>query len=184
LGCPKGSLLKMEEQQTPTAGTPIYQETQEKNAKWLWLLIILVIIGVLVFAFVRKLGPFSQLNLGLKTAQVSPSPQELLSPPPESSPESQLDKSEAKIRILNGSGKAGTASSSKNFLESKGYTVESVGNADNYDFAQTVVRFKESFKKFEEVLVSDLSANYSVKVSDNSLEATDSADIEVTIGAK
>ena len=172
-----------EQQQTPTAGSPIYQESQAKNAKWLWFLIVLVIIGALVFAFVRGIGPFSQFQ---KTSEeeVSPTPFVLESPTPEATVGASLDKSEPKIRVLNGSGKAGTASSVKDFLESKGYKVASIGNAQNYDFSQTVLRFKEGFKKFEEVLFSDLSDKYSVKVDSDNLEATDSADIEVIAGAK
>jgi len=173
----------MDEQQTPTAGSPIYQESQAKNAKWLWFLIVLVIIGALVFAFVRGIGPFAQFQ---KTSEeeISPTPFALESPSPEATADAELDKSEPKIRVLNGSGTAGVASSVKDFLEGKGYQVTSIGNAANYDFTQTVIRFKEGFKKFEEVLFSDLSDQYSVKVDSENLEATDSADIEVIAGAK
>ena len=62
--------------------------------------------------------------------------------------------------------------------------MDSIGNAESYDFTQMVLRFKESFKKFEELLTSDLSDDYSVTVSDEDLEATDSAYIEVIIGTK
>ena len=175
-----------EQQQTPTAGSPIYQETQEKNAKWLWFLIGLIIIGALVFAFVKGIGPLSKLRQGSVEEETSPTPFEFTetSPTPEASPGAEIDKSEANIRVLNGSGKAGTASSVKDLLEGKGYKVSEIGNADNFDFEQTVIRLKESFKNFQEVLLGDLSDNYSVKVSSDDLTATDSADIEVIIGAK
>ena len=173
----------MDNQQTPTAGSPIYQESQAKNAKWLWFLIVLVIIGALVFAFVRGIGPFAQFQKAPQE-EVSPTPFALESPSPEATADAELDKSEPKIRVLNGSGTAGVASSVKDFLEGKGYQVTSIGNAANYDFTQTVIRFKEGFKKFEEVLFSDLSDQYSVKVDSENLEATDSADIEVIAGAK
>jgi len=174
----------MDEQQTPTAGSPIYQETQAKNAKWLWFLIALIIIGALIFAFVRGIGPFAQFA---KTATEEPTPsivEEFASPSPEATVEAELDKSEPKIRVLNGGGKAGVASSVKDFLESKGYTVSAIGNAASYDFEQTVIRFKENFKKFQESLFSDLSDEYSVIVDSDNLEATDSADIEIIVGAK
>src|SRR3989344_902623 len=127
----------MDEQQTPTAGSPIYQESQAKNAKWLWFLIVLVIIGALVFAFVRGIGPFSQFE---KTSQeeVSPTPFVLESPSPEATAGAELDKSEPKIRVLNGSGTAGVASAVKDFLEGKGYQVTSIGNAANYDFSYLI----------------------------------------------
>jgi hypothetical protein len=174
-----------EQQQTPIAGSPIYQESQEKNAKWLWFLIVLIIIGALVFAFFRGIGPFAQFRLGSEE-EASPTPVEFVqeSPTPEASTAAEIDKSQAKIRVLNGTGKAGTASSVKDLLEGKGYKVAEIGNADNFDFEQTIVRFKESFKNFQEVLFSDLSDKYSVKVSSDDLTATDSADIEVIIGSK
>ncbi len=176
----------MDNQQTPTAGTPIYQESQEKNAKWLWFLIILIIIGALVFAYVRGVGPFAKFRGG--TVQESPSPRSIFtSPTPgptESTGGANLNKSEPKIRVLNGSGTAGIASVVKNLLEGKGYAVSAIGNADSFEYERTVLRFKASFKKFEQVLTSDLSNDYSVTSSADDLEATDSADIEVIVGAK
>ncbi len=172
-----------EQQNTPTAGTPVYQQSQEKNAKWLWLLIVLIIIGALVFAYIRGIGPFGALkNQAGETA--SPTPFEETSTFIESSPEAELDRSEAQVRVLNGSGTAGVASSMKDLLEGKGWKVESVGNAPNFDFENTVLRFKESFKKFADLLSGDLSGDYSVTVSDDDLSATDSADVEVIVGAK
>ena len=180
---------RMDPQQTPTAGTPIYQESQEKNAKWLWLLIVLIIVGSLVFAFVRGIGPFSRFSPFTKSEKSSPapisSPINFTSPSPEATSEARkLDKSEAAVRVLNGGGKAGVASAVKDFLESKGWKVTAVGNADSYDFTQTILKFKEGFSKFKEALVSDLSDDYSVKVSSDKLEATDSADIEIIVGSK
>jgi len=175
----------MDDQQTPVAGTPIYQESSEKNAKWLWLLILLIIIGALVFAYVKGIGPFASLKSN-QEATTSPTPFSLSSPSPsaEATSEANLDKSEPRIRVFNGSGTAGVASAVKNLLEGKGWEVASVGNADEFDFEQTVLKFKSSFKKFEKELTADLSNDYSVITSSESLEATDSADIEITVGSK
>ena len=178
----------MDEQQTPTAGTPIYQESQEKNAKWLWILIILIIIGALVFAFLRGIGPFSRFKATSQEQEESPSPFVFTNSPAPSPQEATksagLDRSEPKIRVLNGSGKAGIASVVKDFLEGKSYKVTAIGNADNFDFEKTTLRFKATFAKFANLLEGDLSSNYSVAVDEEELEATDSADIEVIVGAK
>ena len=173
----------MDEQQTPIAGTPIYQESSEKNAKWLWLLIVLIIISALVFAYVRGVGPFAGLKSG---EEASPSPLALFSPSPrpEATSEAALDKSEPTIRVLNGSGTAGIASAVKNLLEGKGWKVASVGNADAFDYEQTVLKFKSAFKKFEKTITADLADDYSTITSSDELEATDSADIEVIVGQK
>lgn len=173
------------EEQHAQAGTPIYQQSQEKNAKWLWLLILLIIVGALVFAYWKGFGPFAQLKGQLTKEEASPTTTSFFpSSSPEASAGAELDKSEPKIRVLNGSGKAGAASSMQDLLEGKGYNVTSVGNADNYDFTTTIVRFKETFKKYSEVLLSDLSGSYSAKEGDEDLTATDSADIEVIVGTK
>lgn len=163
--------------------SPIYQEAPEsKNAKWLWILIVLIVVGALAFAFFRGIGPFSKLRGSAPT----PTPTAAVSatPTPEASPGSNIDKTSAKLRVLNGSGRAGVASSAKDFIESKGYKVTAVGNAANFDFTQTIIKLKAAFANFRDALVADLSGKYSVSVSSDPLDATDSADIEVTIGSK
>lgn len=178
-----------DQQESPmTAGnpSPIYQEsTGGKNAKWLWLLIALIIVGALVFAYVRGIGPFGQLKKGSQTTGESPAPASFVaSPTPEATSGANIDKAAVKVRVLNGNGRAGAASAARDFIEGKGYKVVSLGNADNTDFAQTVVKLKNSLVNIKNVLASDLSSKYSVTVSNTPLEATDSADVEVTVGAK
>ncbi len=174
------------DEQHAQVGTPIYQQSQEKNAKWLWLLIFLIVIGALVFAYVKGFGPFSALKQQFSKAEPSPSTSSSFFPSssPEASSAAELTKSEPKIRVLNGSGKAGAASSMQDVLEENGYKVDSVGNAPDYDFATTVVRFKESFKKYKDLLFEDLSGDYSVSEGDSNITATDSADIEIIVGSK
>src|SRR3989338_6428438 len=148
----------MDEQQTPQQptqphqpATSIYQESsQGKNAKWLWILIILIVIGAIAFAIFRGIGPFSKLKLGGATEETieSPTPFGFSSPSPEASPAGQVDRSEASVRVLNGSGVAGAAAALKDFLEGRGWTVDKIGNAEGDDFTNTVIKFKASFAKF------------------------------------
>ena len=85
-----------------------------------------------MFAYVRGIGPFANLKSGGSTATMtSPSPVSISSPSP--TPEStssadDLDKSEPKIHILNGSGVSGVASVVKNLLEDAGWTVSMTTN--------------------------------------------------------
>lgn len=177
---------QQESQMTAGNPGPIYQEsTGGKNAKWLWLLIALIIVGALAFAFVRGIGPFGQFKKGSTLVEESPVQESVVaSPMPEASSAADVDRSTIKIRVLNGSGKAGAASAAKDFLEGKGYVVTTIGNAATTDFEQTVVKLKDSVMNIKNVLVADLSDKYSVTVSDSALEASDSADVEVTLGAK
>ena len=173
----------MDDQNIPQATGPIYQESQEKSAKWLWILIILIIIGALVFAFFRGIGPFAKYSPFVQKA--SPTPEATVIPSVEATPVPQtLDKSIPKIRVLNGSGVAGKASAVKDYLEGKGYTVSSVGNAGNYDFTNTEVSFKLDFVNYKDLIIADLSDKYSAVAGTKDLESTDSADIEVTVGSK
>lgn len=168
--------------------SPIYQEAQEsKNAKWLWILIALILVGALAFAFFKGIGPFGQFKSDKAVESPTPAAAETVEdtlPSPDPTPEATIDKSKAKVRILNGSGKAGIASSAKDFIESKGYKVASVGNAKDFDFTSTIIKVKQTFKDFQAILVSDLSDKYSTEAGSEFLEASDSADIEVIIGSK
>lgn len=174
----------MDDQVIGQPSNPIYQEPKTKSAKWLWILVILIIIGGLIFAYVRGIGPFANINSLVKSSP-SPTPEVVESvPTPEASPSPSVDKASAKVRVLNGSGVTGKAATVKAFLETFGWKVTSIGNADNSDFAQTEVRVKDSFKSFEDAIISDLSDKYSASANSDALEASDSADIEVTVGAK
>ncbi len=173
----------MDDQNTPQATGPIYQESQGKSAKWLWLLIILIIIGALAFAFFRGIGPFAKYSPFV--AKASPTPEATVVPMEEATPQPEtLDRSVPKVKVLNGSGVAGKASAVKDLLQGKGYTVVSVGNASNYDYTNTEVDFKPDFLKYKDQLISDLSDKYSAVAGATPLESTDSADIAVIVGAK
>lgn len=173
-------------QQTATAGAPLYQQSQEKNAKWLWLLIILIIIGALAFALFKGVGPFAKISPFVKKELATPTPEAFASPTLSSpSPDaSEVDRAKPAVRVLNGSGVVGLATSVKDMLENLGWRVANIGNADSYDYEQTEVRLKEDFNSYQEALVKDLSDKYSVKVSSATLSSTDSADIEIIVGSK
>lgn len=175
--------------QSPVAGTPIYQDNQDGgNAKWLWVLIALIVVGALAFAFIKGIGPFAKLRGGEVVEEASPSPQavieEITSPSPEATTSAGVDKSLVKIRILNGGGKAGAASEAKDFLEARDWQVSTLGNADSYDFSQTIVRVKTKFASLGSALIKDLSSKYSVQPTVEELDATASADLEVIVGTK
>lgn len=178
-------------QPSAVTGSPIYQESQEKNAKWLWLLIILIIIGALVFAFFRGIGPFAAISPFAKQASPTPesSPFVESSPVTESSPSPSSDTSSLKrgdvtVKVLNGSGTTGKAATVRDFLEGLGWKVSSIGNADNSDYATTEVQFKSDSSDFKDLIVSDLSSKYSASAGTKSLESSSSADLVVIVGTK
>lgn len=170
----------------PVTPAPIYQESQEKNAKWLWFLIILIIIGALAFAFFRGIGPFAAISPFAKSSSPTPSPIAESSPVVESSPSplTSVDRSQAKLRILNGSGVTGKASATKDFLEKLGWKVSSIGNADSDTYTDTEILVNDNGAKFQDTMIKDLSDKYSAKAGSKSLDASSSADIEVIVGSK
>ncbi|OGE10136.1 hypothetical protein A3A60_00515 [Candidatus Curtissbacteria bacterium RIFCSPLOWO2_01_FULL_42_26] len=172
----------------PTTGpAPIYQQSQEKNAKWLWLLIILIILGAVALAFFKGVGPFGKISPFVKKEVASPTPASVSSTDFSASPspsETEVDRAKPAVRVLNGSGVAGLAASVKDMLENLGWRVASIGNADSSDYAQTEIRLKDDFASYQEALIKDLSDKYSVKISSETLDSTDSADIEIIVGSK
>lgn len=93
----------------------------------------------------------------------------------------QIDKSEFKVQVLNGSGEIGAAGSARDFLVAKGYNVVSVGNADNFNYSITTVRIKSSKKGVSDLLTKDLRERYDVDI-DSPLTEGEQFDIIIIIG--
>ena len=103
---------------------------------------------------------------------------------PESSPSAELELSEFKVQILNGSGKIGEAGKAKTLLEKAGFKVGNTGNAAAFDFTDSVIQIKNSVS--EDVLdkvKSSLSSVYSVKIGDI-LDSDSDYDIVITVGSE
>jgi hypothetical protein len=101
--------------------------------------------------------------------------------PTQSAKPKTINKVSYKIRILNGSGKAGFAGSERAFLTSKGYTVISVGNASNFEHTSTVIQTKASKKDIVVYLTKDLKGRYAITVGSNLPEST-AYDVLITLG--
>ncbi|OGY28427.1 MAG: hypothetical protein A2Z42_00570 [Candidatus Woykebacteria bacterium RBG_19FT_COMBO_43_10] len=83
---------------------------------------------------------------------------------PSPEPKKEPNKKDFSVRILNGSGLAGAAGKMRDFLSSKGYTVESVGNAENFNYQTTTVQIKTSKKDISSLLTKDLEERYSINI--------------------
>jgi len=53
-----------------------------------------------------------------------------------------IDRSKLSIQVLNGSGTAGVGKKASDYLESLGYNVVQVGNADSFNFEKTTIQIK------------------------------------------
>ncbi len=148
---------------------------------------IFIFIGsfLLSFAFfiaLTYLKPSFNLNfLSKKTNQSVLTPTPAVHEQPSPTPTPSVQRSDLKIKILNGSGTAGKAGDVKTILKDKGYGEILTGNADSFDYATTELELKKTVQDAASLLKTDLSAYVSnMKISD--LSATDAADVVIIVG--
>lgn len=92
-----------------------------------------------------------------------------------------LDRSKLTIEVQNGSGTAGAAGKMQTALEDLGYVVSKTGNADNYDYAKTVIQVKATRKSYLPLLEKDLGASYTIG-STSATMTSSTADAIVIVG--
>ncbi|MCH7541194.1 LytR C-terminal domain-containing protein [Patescibacteria group bacterium] len=100
-------------------------------------------------------------------------------PTPE--PPKEVTRKDFSVRVLNGSGIAGVAGEARDFLASKGYTIESIGNAENFDYQKMTVQIKNSKKEVSDLLTKDLKERYSINIGSPLLEG-EQFDILIIVG--
>lgn len=87
-----------------------------------------------------------------------------------------------KISVLNGSGKVGEASKVKDLLEGKGFLVSKTGNADSYDFTDTLVQTRNnSHGAYEDIRLA-LGDSYLIKLGD-ALSPKGIYDVVIIVGS-
>lgn len=98
-------------------------------------------------------------------------------------PTPSFKKETLKIKVLNGSGTAGKATEVRDLLKNKSYQEIVTGNADNYDFTQTVIQVKKSLADAGKAVANDLKDSVSSPKIDATLSEKDTSDVIITIGA-
>lgn len=112
----------------------------KRNYMWPILLIFIIVILLLVGVFLYKNGGIN-IKDKVNVATLSPTPTVV----PE--PTKAVDLTKYEIKIQNGGGVSGEASRQKVSLESEGFVVSSVGNADNSDYTDTIIKAKAEVEK-------------------------------------
>lgn len=99
-------------------------------------------------------------------------------------PEVDVEIDAFSIEIQNGSGIAGEAGRAKYLVEGEDFVVDTTGNADNYDYEETVIQAKEGVSEaWIDQLKEVLGGKYAVKSSVEKLDDGDSdSDVIVIIG--
>lgn len=93
-----------------------------------------------------------------------------------------LDRSNLSLAVLNGSGEAGAAKGVSTYLESLGYKIARVGNADVFTYRNFSVIVKRSKSGFAGLLKKDLQANPAFASVSASISDDISGDAEVIVG--
>lgn len=131
-------------------------DAPKKNYMWPILFIFIIAIALLGGIFAYKQGLFKEV----KVSVVTPSPTPTVTP----EPTKVIDLTKYEIEIQNGSGIDGEASRQKLSLTAAGFTVSSVGNADNSDYTDTILKAKANVDKdFLAKLKTTLEASFTVK---------------------
>jgi len=87
-------------------------------------------------------------------------------PEPEKETDSDINKEEFSIRVLNGSGVPGAASETAEKLRGQGFQVNFVGNADSFNYQRTVIQYKEGKEKEAELVASFFPESSEVTVAE------------------
>jgi hypothetical protein len=152
------------------------ENSHKKNFMWPILSIFIIIIILLIGIFAYKQGVFNKKEVNVVT--LTPTPTVAVEPT------KMVDLAKYEIEILNGSGVSGEASRQKTALEEEGFTVSSVGNADNSDYEDTVIKAKADVdKNFITKLKDTLNSSFAVGDTET-LSDDSSVPIVVILGTK
>lgn len=132
-------------------------------------------IGVSLILLVR--GPSTLPFLAAK-----PTPTPTSAPEPTPTLAATVSKSDIKVSVLNGGGTPGAGSKMKALLEEKGYTVVTVGNAEDYSYEQTEILVKSGKSDYQKLLSEDLKADYTLGTSSATVDEDADYDAQVIVG--
>lgn len=172
--------VKSEPEPTATPAVDIFgplpDEPEKSSKKVFWIIIgTFAVLGVVA----GGIGVYLQ-NRSSFAITPSPTPKEVVETSP--TPAVQLDKKSLQIQILNGSGVTGAAKAAQDYLEGLGYTVSAVGNASSSSYTSTQISIKDSKKDYLPTLKKDLSGQYSVADTADSLEDNSKYDVVIVLG--
>lgn len=147
------------------------------SKKWVLIPVILLLLmfGGLIYFRETVFTKFA----GVVRSEPTPTP---IPPAPIPTPTPiPVERSEFRVRVLNGTSKSGAAKELGDILKEKGWEIERVGNNPDQEVAKGYVRAKESAKEALVTLLSDLGSGYEAS-AEGKLKTTDGADLEVVIG--
>lgn len=187
-------LEEAEEKETDDLGagkeqeTPLYfndrpavvsENKRSKLVIFIPILILIVIFGGVVYYREKLLSKIMNKVSPPKQAAVEVTP----FPTPTPTPAPSVERSDFKVRVLNGTPATGAAGVLADKLKEKGWQIDKTGNATSSAILESYVRMKTGNDLALEVLLSDVS-DYQGASSSSPLKSTDKADLEFVIGRK
>lgn len=187
---PKKKMMVVEEveeiKETPeqiTTPVEVIEEEVEKT-NYLWIIIpTALLIGALVGGLITYFSGISKLNTDVTPTPVA-SKQPVVEATPSASPSTTIKREDIKLQVLNGSGVSGLAGKAKTYLEGLGYKDVAVGNASVSNLVETTIAVKDSKKELLDIVSADLSKNYKVAKTIDTLVTTSKYDFVITLGSK
>lgn len=148
---------------------------------------LILIPGVLILGAILGGVYFYQKNVNmavapestpLATVEASVAP----SASPSATPGGKLDLTKYTVTVQNGVGIPGVAGTAKDMLTKAGFKVTTTGNADNYDYTDTIIQAKSTVPaEYVTKMTTALSAKYKLGTS-KTLESSAKTDVVVIIG--
>jgi hypothetical protein len=165
----------------------------------LTVLVIVAILMILTIAAFIHFKPFSSQTdtvdeqsptVAVTTNQttVTITPEATIATTPNPSPQvtkAEIVFSDFKIQVLNGTGISGEASTVSELLENTGFSITNVGDAESFDYTNTLISTKEETPKdvYDEI-GSILESEYTVAESDEVLTEDLEYDVQVIVGVR
>lgn len=145
---------------------------------------ILIIIAILLILAGGGFYYYQSTQKPVETVKEEETKEESVTPTEEPTP-ADVKNDAYTIELLNGSGIAGEAGRAQELLEGEEFKVDSTGNAENYDFEDTVIQAGSDVDEaWIKELRRTLGKNYTVKSGVTKLDAADStADVVVIVGS-
>ncbi len=139
----------------------------------------LAFIGLSRFNFAGIQLP--QIDTKSLTSLGKPSP--TTKPTTAPSPTPTVKREEIKIKVLNGSGTAGKATEVRDLLREAGYQEILTGNADTFDFTQTIIQTKKSTNSYANIVAKDIADSADNPKIETTLADDDASDVVIIVGS-
>jgi len=149
--------------------------------KELLVFIVSFVSSILFFIFLSAIKPKTNFtSLGFRPQKPSPT-SPIISPSKTPTPTMVINKQAIRIKVLNGSGVTGKASSVKEILKQKGYQEILTGNAKSFDFEKTEISIKKEKSYLISIIKEDLK-QYVSSFKINTLSEEEASDVVIVIG--